>query len=63
MRRPTAKELGVMEKCVDGLREDVKALSENPTRDVIGTFYVNVGVLVALVKKLEEPRFHPSGVG
>ncbi len=57
MRKPTAKERSVMEGCVKGLREDIEALTKNPSRDVFGTFYVNTGVLTSIVKKLEGETF------
>ena len=57
MRQPTAKEKFVLQNCLEGLKGDVQAVTEQePNRDVHGTFRVNLEVMLRILERLEREQ-------
>jgi len=57
MRKPTAKEIVILNGCLEGLTADIRALTtEEPSHDVQGTTKVNLQVIRNILAKLETER-------
>jgi len=53
MRKPTAREKLLLERCIDGLRQDVDALgSKAPLGNILHTSFTNVAVVAKVITRL-----------
>jgi hypothetical protein len=54
MREPTAKERAILIRCLEGLQEDVQAVTqEAPSLDVHGTMNANLHAMLAILGRLK----------